>query len=145
MYQVFEIWSSHSNDFEDYSLLGCEAMLFGTNLFYFIYSHFNTEVYCVWFKGLMAVTMNIIWPYERDSMLSGINVPLPKGFHYVRIEFSWKWPCTSLPSVMWHHIQWHSLIFLCLVQAKQRLPRQKLPTLKNHNYLLDFLLFISII
>jgi len=39
MYQVFGIRSSHSNYYEDYSLLGCDAMLFGTNLFYFIYSH----------------------------------------------------------------------------------------------------------
>jgi hypothetical protein len=48
------------------SLLGCDAMLFGTNLFYFIYSHtptpshFNTEVYCVTFMGLGAVTMKIM-------------------------------------------------------------------------------------
>jgi len=41
-------------------------MLFDKNLFYFFYchtptpSHFNTKVYCVRLKGLMAVTMKIM-------------------------------------------------------------------------------------
>jgi hypothetical protein len=110
------------------------------DLFYFIYSHFNTKVYCVRFKCLMAVTMNIIWPYGMWFHVVWYKCAFVifKGFHYVRIQFSWKRLCTSLPSVMWHHTQWHSLIFWCLLQAKQWLPRQKLPTLKSHKLFFGF-------
>jgi hypothetical protein len=58
-------------------------MFFGTNLFYFIYSHtptpshFNTEIYCLETQGSHGSNYENNDFMECDSMLSGRNVPLP--------------------------------------------------------------------